>query len=604
MALPGETCYAMTHASFPLAPAVRRGEGPEAPTDDRKEVPMPSFDHRKYGPAPRVSLPNRQWPSRAIECAPIWASVDLRDGNQALIEPMGVAEKRRLWQLLVRLGVKQIEVGFPAASQPDFDFVRWLIEGHRIPEDVTVQVLVQARQDLIRRTFEALDGVPRAIVHLYNSTSRVQREWVFGSDRDGVKSIARQGAQWVLEESRRYPGTDWTFQYSPESFTATEPDYAVSVCEAVLDVWRPTPARPSIINLPATVEVASPNVFADQVEYFATHVSRRDAIVLSVHTHNDRGGAVAAAELALLAGADRVEGTLLGNGERTGNMDMVTLALNLYSQGIDPGLDLSRPDEIVAVVGECTGIPLHPRHPWVGDLVYTAFSGSHQDAISKCLKRQTPDAPWQVAYLPIDPADLGRSYQAVIRVNSQSGKGGVAFVLERDYGLRLPRWMQVELAPVVQRESERLGGEMDPRRIHALFRERYLASDGPYRLLGYRIDRNGHDRIEARIDTPEGERRLEGEGQGAIAAWVDAWTRAFGGTFHVLDYQEHALGEGTDAEAAAYVQIHLGGARVAGAAIERDMVSAALKAVLAALNRATDAGCSVPAGSEPRAEAA
>jgi 2-isopropylmalate synthase len=565
---------------------------------------MRRFDHRKYSPAPRVDLPDRQWPGRVVERAPVWASVDLRDGNQALIEPMGVMEKRRLWGLLVRLGLKEIEVGFPAASQPDFDFVRWLIEARQIPDDVTIQVLVQARQDLIRRTFESLDGVPRAIVHVYNSTSPVQRERVFGADKEGVKAIARQGAQWVLEESRRYPGTDWTFQYSPESFTATEPDYAVEVCEAVLDVWRPTPGHPCIINLPATVEVASPNVFADQVEYFATRVSRRDAIVLSVHTHNDRGGAVAAAELALLAGADRVEGTLLGNGERTGNMDIVTLALNLYSQGIDPGLDLSRPDEIVAVVGECTGIPLHPRHPWVGDLVYTAFSGSHQDAIAKCLRRQGPDAPWQVAYLPIDPADLGRSYQAVIRVNSQSGKGGVAFVLERDFGLRLPRWLQVELAQAVQAESERSGGEMDPGRIHDLFWERFLAAEGPYRLLGYRLDRNGHDRIEARIAGPDGERRIDGEGEGAIAAWVDAWTRSFGGTLQVLDYQEHALGEGTDAEAAAYVQLNLDGERVAGAAIERDTVAAALKAVLAALNRAIGAGTWAPGSRSPRARAA
>lgn len=565
---------------------------------------MRRFDHRKYRPAPRVQLPDRQWPDRVIVRAPIWASVDLRDGNQALMEPMGVAAKRHLWQLLVRLGVKEIEVGFPAASQPDFDFVRWLIAGRQIPDDVTIQVLVQARQDLIRRTFEALDGAPRAIVHVYNSTSPVQRDWVFGADREGVKAIARQGAQWVLEESRRYPVTQWTFQYSPESFTATEPDYAVEVCEAVLDVWQPTPGRPCIINLPATVEVASPNVFADQVEYFATRVSRRDSVILSVHTHNDRGGAVAAAELALLAGADRVEGTLLGNGERTGNMDIVTLALNLYSQGIDPGLDLSRADEIVAVVGECTGIALHPRHPWVGELVYTAFSGSHQDAIAKCLKRQRPDEPWQVAYLPIDPADLGRSYQAVIRVNSQSGKGGVAFVLERDFGLRLPRWMQVELAQAVQRESERLGGEMDPARIRALFSEHFLAEQGPYRLLGYRLDRNGHDRIEARLATPLGERILEGEGQGAIAALVDAWTRACGGDAHVLDYQEHAIGEGTDAEAAAYVQLNLNGERVAGAGIERDTVAAALKAVLAALNRTIGVGHGVPELPAARAEAA
>lgn len=546
---------------------------------------MRRFDHRRYRPAPPVQLTDRQWPDRVLEQAPIWASVDLRDGNQALMEPMGVAQKRRLWQLLVRLGLKEIEVGFPAASQPDYDFVRWLIEERRVPEDVTIQVLVQARRDLIGRTFEALEGVPRAIVHVYNSTSPVQRDWVFGSDREGVKAIARQGAQWVLEESRRYPATQWTFQYSPESFTSTEPDYAVEVCEEVLDVWGPTREHPCIINLPATVEVASPNRFADQVEYFATRVSRRDAIVLSVHTHNDRGGAVAAAEMALLAGADRVEGTLLGNGERTGNMDILTLALNLYSQGIDPKLDLSHPDEILSVVGECTGMPVHPRHPWVGELVYTAFSGSHQDAIAKCLRRQRPEDPWQVAYLPIDPADLGRSYEAVVRVNSQSGKAGTAFVLERNFGLRLPRWMQLELAQAVQRESERSGGEVGSARIHGLFEEHFLAQGGPYRLLGYRLERNGHDGIQVRIATLDGERTLEGEGEGAIAALMDAWGRAFGGSIQVLDYQEHAIGEGTDAEAAAYVQLDRDGMRVGGAAVEKDTVAAALKAVIAALNR-------------------
>ena len=562
------------------------------------------FDHRKYRPGPALSLPNRQWPDRTIEHAPIWASVDLRDGNQALLEPMGVAQKRRLWALLVRLGIKEIEVGFPAASQPDYDFVRWLIEERQIPADVTVQVLVQARQDLIRRTFESLDGVQRAIVHVYNSTNPVQRDWVFGSDRAGVKAIAVQGARWVREEAARYPGTRWTFQYSPESFTATEPDYAVDVCDAVIGEWQPTPERPCIINLPATVESASPNVFADQVEYFSTHVTRRDCVLLSVHTHNDRGGAVAAAELALLAGADRVEGTLLGNGERTGNMDIVTLAMNLYSQGVDPRLDLSHPDEILATVADCTGMPVHPRHPWVGELVYTAFSGSHQDAIRKCLKRQTPDEPWQVAYLPIDPEDLGRTYQEVIRVNSQSGKGGVAFVMERDFGLNLPRWLQVELAQAVQRESERCGGEMDGASIYRLFRERFVADRGPYRLNGYRLTRNGHDLIEARLATPGGERHLSGEGQGAISAFADAWARYADQTIAVLDYQEHAIGEGTEAEAAAYVLVSLDGERLAGAAIDRDVVGASLKAVLAALNRAAGAASSAGTMANRHAEAA
>jgi 2-isopropylmalate synthase len=546
---------------------------------------MTHFDHRRYRPGPVVDLPNRQWPSRVIAQAPIWASVDLRDGNQALLEPMGVAQKRRLWALLVKLGFKEIEVGFPAASQPDFDFVRWLIEQDQVPDDVTIQVLVQAREDLIRRTFDALAGAPRAIVHLYNSTSPIQRDWVFGQDREGVMAIARQGAEWVLREAQSRPETAWTFQYSPESFTATEPDYAVAVCEAVMDVWKPTPQRPCIINLPATVEVSSPNVFADQVEYFSTHVTRRESIILSVHTHNDRGGAAAAAELALLAGADRVEGTLLGNGERTGNLDVVTLAMNLYSQGIDPRLDLSDPDEIIRVVEDCTGMALHPRHPWVGELVYTAFSGSHQDAIRKCLMRQGQDEAWQVAYLPIDPRDLGRSYQAVIRVNSQSGKGGVAFVMERNFGLNLPRWMQIELARLVQAESERRGGEMDAASIRRVFLDQLVADQAPTRLLGYRLDRNGRDVIEVRIASPAGEHRLHGEGEGAMAAFVDAWSRWSGQPLRILDYQEHAIGEGTDAEAAAYVQLDLGQVRVTGAAIDRDTVGASLRAVLSALNR-------------------
>lgn len=553
---------------------------------------MNSFDHRRYRPGPAMRLPNRQWPNRTVQQAPIWASVDLRDGNQALREPMNVDQKRRLWDLLIKLGFKEIEVGFPAASQPDFDFVRGLIEQERIPEDVTVQVLVQAREDLIRRTFESLRGARRAIVHVYNSTSPVQRERVFGQDREGVKALARQGAEWVRAESLRYPETCWTFQYSPESFTATEPEYAVEVCEAVLEVWRPTPERPCILNLPATVEVSSPNVFADQVEFFATHLftnqlRQRECVILSVHTHNDRGGAVAAAELALLAGADRVEGTLLGNGERTGNADLLTLAMNLYSQGIDPCLNLGDPDEIVRVCSECTGLAVHPRHPWVGELVYTAFSGSHQDAIRKCLSVQRVDQPWQVAYLPIDPRDLGRDYQSVIRVNSQSGKGGVAFVLARDVGLTLPRWLQVELARLVQRDSEAHGGELNADDILALFRAHFIVDQAPHRLLGYRIARNGHDAIEIRIGGSDGERSLrgEGEGEGAIAAFVDAWTRWSGRRIGVLDYREHAIGAGTDAEAAAYVLLDLDGQRVAGAAIDRDTVAASLRAVLSALNR-------------------
>ena len=545
-----------------------------------------TFDHRKYCPAPGVQLTDREWPDRLLERAPRWASVDLRDGNQALLEPMGVSEKRRLWDLLVRLGFKEIEIGFPSASRPDHDFLRWLIEEDRIPDDVTVQVLVQAREELIAKTFEALRGARRANVHVYNSTSTVQRERVFELDRDGIKRIAANGAALVRRYADRHPDVDWVFQYSPESFTSTEPDYAIEVCAAVMDVWQPTADAPCIINLPATVEVATPNQFADQIEYFSRHIPNREAIVLSVHTHNDRGCAVAASELALLAGAERVEGTLLGNGERTGNMDIVTMAMNLYSQGIDPQLDLSRPDEIIQVYTECTQMPVHPRHPWVGELVYTAFSGSHQDAIRKCLAQQQEAEPWQVAYLPIDPRDLGRDYQAVIRVNSQSGKGGVAFVLERDYGLTLPRWLQVELAQLVQQVSEAQGGEVDGPAIHRLFHDHFVVDQVPARLLGYQLNRNGHDVIEAHVADRDCEQTLHGEGVGAIAAFVDAWSRHSGHRISVVDYSEHAVGGGTDAEAAAYVQLNVDGQRVSGAAFDRDTVSASLRAVLSALNRA------------------
>jgi len=550
---------------------------------------MPGFDHRKYPKAPVVSLPDRQWPNRVIEHAPVWASVDLRDGNQALLEPMNVEQKRKLWALLVKLGVKQIEVGFPSASQPDYDFVRWLIEARQIPEDVTVQVLVQAREELITRSFEALKGAKRAIVHVYNSTSTVQRERVFRMDREAIKAIAVRGAELLKREAANHPETEWTFQYSPESFTGTEPDYAVQVCNAVIDVWQPTPAQPCIINLPATVEMSTPNVFADQVEYFARHVNRRDSVVLSLHTHNDRGGAVAAAELGLLAGADRVEGTLLGNGERTGNMDIVTLAMNLYSSGIDPELDLSNPDEVTRVYNETTGMPVHPRHPWVGELVYTAFSGSHQDAIRKSLQVQGADEAWQVAYLPIDPRDIGRDYQAVIRVNSQSGKGGVAFVLERDYGLKLPRWMQIELAQQVQKASEQQGGEIGAAQIHELFMAHFVRDQGPVQVLGYELKRNGHDVIDVRVSIDGREQHLRGEGEGAMAAFVHAWTGHSGQAVQIVDYSEHATGEGTDADAAGYVQLNIDGSRVSGAAIDGDTVSASLKAVVSAINRAWQA---------------
>lgn len=548
---------------------------------------MKAFDHRKYRPAPPVAMPNREWPNRTMTKAPRWASVDLRDGNQALLEPMNVDQKKRMWALLVKLGFKDIEVGFPSASQPDFDFVRWLIHADQIPHDVTIQVLVQAREELIVRTFEALAGAKRAIVHVYNSTSTVQRERVFNMDRAGILAIARQGAEMVRDEAAKYPHTEWFFQYSPESFSNTELDFAVEVCNAVMDVWQPSPDKPCIINLPSTVESTTPNVFADQVEYFSTHIARRDALILSVHTHNDRGCAVAAAELAVLAGADRVEGTLLGNGERTGNMDITTFAMNLYSQGIDPELNLSNPDELLQVAGECTNLPLHPRHPWFGELVYTAFSGSHQDAIRKCLQKQQPDEPWQVAYLPIDPRDIGRDYQAVIRVNSQSGKGGVAFVLERDYGLTLPRWMQVEFAQVVQKASEEKSGEIDSSKIHALFRQHFVETHQHVALNGYKLTReSGRDAIAAEIKDNGQLVQIEGDGEGALSAFVAALSRHSSHEINIVDYTEHAIGAGTNAEAAAYVQLNVHGQRSSGAAIDHDTVSASLKAVLAAYDNA------------------
>jgi len=546
---------------------------------------MNRFDHNKYRPVVRVELENRTWPSRVIEKAPRWVSVDLRDGNQALLEPMDMHKKQQMWTLLIKLGFKEIEVGFPSASQADYDFIRWLIDQDQIPQDVTVQVLMPAREALIQRSFEALAGVRRAIIHLYNSTSPVQRERVFKLDRKGITAIARSGAEWVKDEASRYPKTEWVFEYSPESFSSTEIDYAVEICDAVLDVWQPASEQECIINLPTTVEVSTPNIFADQVEYFSNHISHRDDIVLSVHTHNDRGGAVASAELALLAGADRVEGTLFGNGERTGNMDVITMAMNLYSQGIDPQLDLSQPDEMIRVYSECTGLTVSPRHPWMGEMVYTAFSGSHQDAIRKCLHIQQHNEPWQVAYLPIDPHDISRDYQAVIRVNSQSGKGGIAFILERDYGIVLPRWLQVEMAQVVQSESERCGGEIDSDQIYQLFRKHVINDSAPLLLKSYQLDRNGADHsINMQLSDRGADVRLNGEGEGAISAFVDACQRHTGESVCVVHFHEHAIGSGTDAQAIAFVQLAINGQYISGVAIDADVVTASFKAILSAFN--------------------
>ncbi|ERJ20414.1 2-isopropylmalate synthase protein [Salinisphaera shabanensis E1L3A] len=545
---------------------------------------MSRFDHRKYRAAPRVPAFNRTWPDRDLEKAPIWVSEDLRDGNQALLEPMTVEQKQRLWKLLIDVGIKEIMVGFPSASQPDYDFVRWLIDENQIPEDVTIAALTQSRDHLIDRTFESLEGVNKAIIHLYNSTSTVQRERVFELDEDGIIDIAVKGAQRVKENAQKRPGVHWRLEYSPESFSSTEVEFSVRICEAVMDVWQPTPDDKIIFNLPNTVELAGPHHHADQIEYFCQNVKNRDSVIVSVHTHNDRGGAVAAAELAMLAGAERVEGTLLGNGERTGNMDIVILAMNLYGQGIDPELDLSDPDEIIRVVHECTGIPLHPRHPWVGELVYTAFSGSHQDAIRKSLRKQGEDEHWQVAYLPIDPRDIGRDYQAVIRVNSQSGKGGMAFLLERDFGINLPRWMMLSLAPHVQAESERVSGELSSGRIRELLFENF-SRQAPLSLVDYGL-RRGDDRQTLDVTLSDGRQRIElqGHGNGPLSAFIDAWHAHTGEEIAVADYSEHALSAGSDADAIAFVQLRKDTLRIPAVAEDSDTVSAALKAIIAALN--------------------
>ncbi len=544
------------------------------------------YTHSKYKAFQPISIPDRRWPDRVITEAPRWCSVDLRDGNQALIEPMSVSQKRQMFELLVDVGFKEIEIGFPAASQPDFDFVRDLVENNRIPDDVTVQVLTQARPELIQRTYESLRGVKKAIVHVYNSTSVVQRKKVFRLDREGIKRIAVEGAREVMRCAAEAPETDWSFQYSPESFTGTEVDYAVEVCNAVIEVWQPTPEKPCIINLPATVEMATPNVFADQVEWFCRHVDRRDSVIISLHTHNDRGCAVAAAELGVMAGADRVEGTLLGNGERTGNMDIVVMAMNLYSQGIDPRLDFSDMDRIVSVVRACTQIDVHPRQPYSGDLVFTAFSGSHQDAIKKCLDVYQEGETWEIAYLPIDPRDVGRTYQDVIRVNSQSGKGGVAYVLASKFGFQLPRWLQIEFSRVVQKEAEDSGQEIGADRIWSLFREHYLAENQPVSLDTFSInrsDRQGKESFKASICCFDENLDIAGEGEGVLDAFAEALREATGVTFEIMEYGEHALEKGTDAEAVTYIQLRSGTHRYTGVAISRDIVSSSLNALLSAV---------------------
>ena len=546
-----------------------------------------AFDHRKYAAFRPVAKTNRRWPDKVIGKAPTWCAVDLRDGNQALVKPMNVAQKQRMFDLLVKLGFKEIEIGFPAASQPDFDFCRKLIEENRIPDDVKIQVLTQARPELIKRTYEALKGARRAIVHVYNSTSTVQREQVFGLDRAGIRDIAVNGAQVVKDLAAQHPDTEWTFQYSPESFTGTELDFAVEVLDAVSDVWRPDEGQPVIFNLPATVEMSTPNVFADQIEWVCDNIRHREHISISVHTHNDRGCGVAAAELAVLAGADRVEGTLMGNGERTGNMDLVTMAMNLYSQGIDPTLDLSGMAEITEVVEACTEISTHPRHPYAGELVFTAFSGSHQDAIRKCLARRKDGDAWNVAYLPIDPFDLGRRYEEVVRINSQSGKGGVAYILERDYNISLPRWLQIEFSKVVQKAAETNGGEIDAASIHRLFEQRYLKVHEDWALRAYDLHRDEQGVFaEVAFGNESAPVRLEGRGLGAVEAVSAALEKRFGFAIAVEAYDEFALGEGTRANALACIRLTAGGKQCSAAALAEDTASATLQALFSAVAQA------------------
>jgi len=548
-------------------------------------VSMLRFDHRKYRAFEPIAKPDRRWPDQRITQAPSWCSVDLRDGNQALVEPMNAAQKLRLWELLISIGFKEIEVGFPSASSHDFAFLRKLIEEDRIPADVTVQVLTQARPDLITKTFAALAGARRAVVHFYNSTSTVQREYVFGLDRAGITEIAVTGAQLVKAAAEAQPETEWVFEYSPESFTGTELDFAVTVCDAVNAVLSPTPKNPVIINLPATVEMSTPNIYADQIEWFSDHVRHRDSLILSLHTHNDRGCAVAASELGLMAGADRVEGTLLGNGERTGNMDILTMAMNLYSQGVDPELDFTNMDEICTVARECTQLPVHPRHPYAGELVFTAFSGSHQDAIHKCLSKRDADSGWDVAYLPIDPADIGRTYQEVIRINSQSGKGGVAHVLRRDYGLELPRWLQVDFSTAVQDLAEDSEAEVSSEEIYALFQQTYLMTADRWQLGNYQLLRqDGSDGLEVTLTGPGGDVALSGQGNGVVDAFVQAMESVTGRHIVVVEYSEHTLGQSADAEAVCYVQLNIDGERPCGVGRSHDIVHASLAAILSALD--------------------
>ena len=568
--------------------------------NSQRATSMPVSRYRTFSEEVEpISVRDRTWPDKVVETAPMWCAVDLRDGNQALIDPMSPERKRRMFDLLVRMGYKEIEVGFPSASQTDFDFVREIVTDGAIPDDVTIQVLTQCRPELIERTFEACAGAPKAIVHFYNSTSILQRRVVFRADRDAVKAIATNGAEMCVAEAAKHPGTQWRFEYSPESYTGTELEYAKEVCDAVAAIVDPTPERPLIVNLPATVEMATPNVYADSIEWMSRNLARRDSIILSLHPHNDRGTAVAAAELGYQAGADRIEGCLFGNGERTGNVCIVTLGLNLFSRGVDPQIDFSNIDEIRRTVEYCNQLPVHERHPYGGDLVYTAFSGSHQDAINKgldAMKVSADDADadvddmlWQVPYLPIDPKDVGRTYEAVIRVNSQSGKGGVAYIMKADHGLALPRRLQIEFSQAIQKITDGEGGEVSPKEMWDVFADEYLSPIRPLERIRQKVDAaevdGGTDTITVVVKVDGVEREIVGTGNGPLAAFVDAIS-AVGFNVSVLDYSEHAMSSGEEAQAAAYVEASVDGKTVWGVGIATSITTASLRAVVSAVNRA------------------
>lgn len=560
-----------------------------------------AFNHKKYQPfafAPKMT--QRTWPDKTITKAPIWTSVDLRDGNQALIEPMSIEQKMRFFDLLVQVGFKEIEIGFPSAAQVEYDFTRKLIEGGHVPDDVTLQVLVQAREHLIRRTFESLKGAKRAIVHVYNSTSKVQREKVYQKDYDDIIAIAVEGATLLRELAKEYPETEWIFEYSPESFSQTEVDFSVKICDEVCKVWRPDLGQKVIFNLPSTVESSTPNIYADQIEYFCQNLPMREHVIVSLHTHNDRGCAVAASELGLMAGADRIEGTLFGNGERTGNMDIMVMAMNMYSQGVDPQLDFSNMSEIAQVVSECNQLPIHPRHPYVGELVFTAFSGSHQDAIKKSLdyneqNAETTQGLWDVAYLPIDPADIGRGYQDVVRINSQSGKGGVAYILQRDFGFHLPRWTQIDFSRVIQQEAESRQTELTSDDVISVFENTYL-NQSTLALQDYEI-KNTAGAVSFTGSVRMGDDIIDvvGNGNGPLSAFINAISAKLNKNIHVINYAEHALTvenqspltqNNSDANAVAYLQLNIEGEIYSGIGTCSSTVSAMLKAALSALAQA------------------